>query len=132
MPALSAPVWVAAGAGACFCAAGVLAAAGATDGTGGPPCPFRTLTGWPCPLCGATRATVAAVSGEWGWMMQLNFFWPLVLVLAFVTALSVILGAAPLPDRIRAWMGRHHLFVILALLAVGWGVALVNRAAILA
>ena len=31
-----------------------------------PPCPLRTLTGIPCPLCGSTRGVVAAVHGHLG------------------------------------------------------------------
>jgi Protein of unknown function (DUF2752) len=29
-----------------------------------PPCPLRTLTGIPCPLCGMTRGVTAAVHGN--------------------------------------------------------------------
>ncbi len=29
-----------------------------------PPCPLRTLTGIPCPLCGSTRGVIAAVHGH--------------------------------------------------------------------
>ncbi len=30
----------------------------------GLPCPFRTITGLPCPLCGMTRAVSAALHGD--------------------------------------------------------------------
>ncbi len=30
----------------------------------GPPCPLRTLTGIPCPLCGMTRGVTALVHGH--------------------------------------------------------------------
>jgi hypothetical protein len=28
-------------------------------------CPFRFLTGWPCPLCGMTRAMASLGHGQW-------------------------------------------------------------------
>jgi hypothetical protein len=30
-----------------------------------PPCPFRTLTGIPCPICGATRAGICLAQFQW-------------------------------------------------------------------
>ena len=37
-----------------------------------PPCPLRTLTGIPCPLCGMTRGVTAAVHAEFGRALLLN------------------------------------------------------------
>jgi hypothetical protein len=37
-----------------------------------PPCPLRTLTGVPCPLCGMTRGVTAAVHGNIGHALFLN------------------------------------------------------------
>jgi hypothetical protein len=37
-----------------------------------PPCPLRTLTGIPCPLCGMTRGVTAAVHAEFGRALFLN------------------------------------------------------------
>ena len=37
-----------------------------------PPCPLRTLTGVPCPLCGMTRGVTAAVHLEFGRAVFLN------------------------------------------------------------
>jgi hypothetical protein len=28
-----------------------------------PPCPFQTITGWPCPICGLTRSVAMTVRG---------------------------------------------------------------------
>jgi hypothetical protein len=37
-----------------------------------PPCPLRTLTGIPCPMCGMTRGVTALVHGDLGHAMFLN------------------------------------------------------------
>jgi len=37
-----------------------------------PPCPLRTLTGVPCPLCGMTRGVTAAVHVQLGKALFLN------------------------------------------------------------
>lgn len=47
-----------------------------------PPCPLRTLTGIPCPLCGSTRGVIAAVHGQVGHALALNPASIAVLVLA--------------------------------------------------
>jgi hypothetical protein len=52
----------------------------------GVPCPFRTITGLDCPLCGATRATFALLRGDV--LTALNFN------ALYVTALPVVLVIA--------------------------------------
>jgi hypothetical protein len=47
-------------------------------------CPLRSLTGIPCPLCGMTRACVAAVHGHLGQSLAFNPAGVLILVLAAV------------------------------------------------
>ena len=37
-----------------------------------PPCPLRTITGIPCPLCGMTRGVTALVHGDVGHAIFLN------------------------------------------------------------
>ena len=58
-------------------------------------CPFRALTGLPCPLCGMTRAVVAAMHGHV--LASLRFNPAGVLVIALAVAL---LGGLRL-DRVR-------------------------------
>ncbi len=45
-------------------------------------CPFRRLTGLPCPTCGMTRATLHAVHSAWGEAWAINPLGTLVLALA--------------------------------------------------
>ena len=49
-------------------------------------CPLRSITGIPCPLCGMTRACIAAVHGHLGSSLAFNPGGVLVILLA-VTAL---------------------------------------------
>lgn len=54
--------WVLAGAAAAGCVA--LALVDPTDHQVTPPCPFRMMTGWWCPLCGGTRAVGSLVRAD--------------------------------------------------------------------
>lgn len=76
---------------------GALAAVGAaiwptvTEGTGvALPCPMRTVTGIPCPVCGMTTAAVALVRGRLDLAFQAN---PLIFGLAAFTVASGVLVA---------------------------------------
>jgi hypothetical protein len=55
------------------------------------PCPLRTLTGIPCPLCGMTTGATGLASGDLGAALAAN---PFVLVLAGFTLVMAVLMAA--------------------------------------
>jgi Protein of unknown function (DUF2752) len=55
------------------------------------PCPLRTLTGVPCPLCGMTTAATGLAAGDLGAALAAN---PFVLVLAGFTLLMAVVMAA--------------------------------------
>jgi len=55
----------------------------------GLPCPFRTLTGWECPLCGATRLAASLLQGDLAAAFGYN---PVVLVALVVLTLLGALG----------------------------------------
>ena len=57
-------------------------------------CPFRQITGWPCPTCGATRALAALTQGQ---LVAALFFNPLVAAVALVL---IAAGAVSLAARI--------------------------------
>jgi hypothetical protein len=61
-------------------------------------CPFRALTGLPCPGCGMTGACAAALRGDWRAVWQLNPFGPVFLLFWAVVGVGLVLPAAP---RIR-------------------------------
>lgn len=86
----------------------------------GPGCPFRALTGLPCPLCGGTHACAALVQGDWAGAWAAN---PGALGLLALASLWVLQGAgaavtghAP-PAR---WGGAWALRVVLAGLCLSW------------
>jgi Protein of unknown function (DUF2752) len=62
------------------------------------PCPLRTLTGVPCPLCGMTTAATGLASGDLGAALAAN---PFVLVLAGFTLVMVVLMAARAIGRLE-------------------------------
>ena len=53
-----------------------------------PPCPLRTLTGIPCPLCGMTRGVTSLVSGDFAHALLMNPASYLAVALAVVLLLQ--------------------------------------------
>ncbi len=50
------------------------------------PCPLRTVTGIPCPLCGMTTASLALARGDLGAAVSAN---PFVFLLVALTAAAI-------------------------------------------
>ncbi|MGQ0824413.1 MAG: DUF2752 domain-containing protein [Actinomycetota bacterium] len=64
-------------------------------------CPLRTTTGIPCPMCGMTRAVVAAAHGDVGASLRYN---PVgIVVLALAVALVLAPSLARARWRVRPW-----------------------------
>jgi Protein of unknown function (DUF2752) len=74
-----------------------------------PPCPLRTLTGIPCPLCGSTRGVIAAVHGDLGRAFTLN---PASLMVLAIAAMLVVAWRI---ERVRI-----PVWTIVAVFAVLW------------
>jgi hypothetical protein len=111
------------------CAPFVVGAAISRDGVPlMPPCPFRAVTGLPCPLCGGTRAFAWAARGDTGFLSY-NGFWVFVALAMIVAGVVVLATRVPIVDVLLRTRART-----LALLAVlggaGWAWALAERATI--
>jgi hypothetical protein len=94
-----------------------------------PPCPFRAITGLPCPLCGGTRAFAWVARGDGGFL-HYNAFWVLVAVALIVAGVFVLASGRQFLDDLTRTPRRAMLtFGLLG--AAGWAYALVERATIL-
>jgi hypothetical protein len=101
-------------------------------GWGGPQCPFLAMTGWPCFTCGATRASIAFLQGNFLQAISWN---PLALLtlcgvaLFDLYAVVVLLSRAP-RLRIVDWTGAEKKIVWIAIicaLLVNWIYLLAHR-----
>jgi hypothetical protein len=87
------------------------------------PCPLRTITGVPCPLCGMTTAATGLASGDLGAAVAAN---PFVLVLAGFTLVMAVLmaaralGWAPGAAQWPAPRRRQSYWVAAVLAAASW------------
>lgn len=90
-------------------AAGLVGVAAAWPLLPHPPiaCPMRAITGIPCPLCGMTRACVAAVQGHLGTSLAFNPAGVLVVLAAIVALVR------------PQWLSRVRVSAWAVLVAVG-------------
>ena len=101
-------------------------------GLGWPRCPFLALTGWPCLTCGATRATIAFLHGNFLHAFSWNPLAFLAVCGAAVFdlyAVVVLLSRGP-RLRIVDWTTTEKKVVRLAIicaLLVNWMYLLANR-----
>jgi uncharacterized protein DUF2752 len=82
-----------------------------------PPCPLRTMTGIPCPLCGMTRGVTALVHGDLGHAVVLNPGSLLVVALAVLLIVQWRMKRVVVP-----------VWTIVTLLALLWAWQLVKYA----
>jgi Protein of unknown function (DUF2752) len=93
------------------------------------PCPLRTLTGVPCPLCGMTTAATGLASGDLGVAVAANPFALLLAGLTLVMAVLMVaraLGWAPAAAQWSPSRRRQTLWVTVVLAVASWVVQL-NR-----
>jgi Protein of unknown function (DUF2752) len=113
------------GAVTCCAAGGVLTAAVVSpeDVAHGPVvCPFRLVTGLPCPGCGLTRSWVYAMHGRWTAAVFANPFGLVLLAAAVTLVVAVVCSLVrrrPLPDLARPLQSPVGLAVIALWLGFG-------------
>jgi len=81
-------------------------------------CPFRLLTGVPCPTCGMTRSWVHTAHGQWDEAITQHALGPAVMLLVLV---ATIVLAAHLATR-RWWVPPRLLTGALVALSVATGI----------
>jgi hypothetical protein len=96
---------------------------GSEIGEGPLPCPFRAVTGLPCPFCGMTHSLLALGAGDMRESVELNPIGPAVLLLAGVGLWGF--GRAALA-RARVRLPRGALVLVLTALAAAWTLQLVE------
>lgn len=85
-------------------------------------CPFRLVTGLPCPFCGMTRSLLALGQGDLGASVRLHPLGPLLLVLAVLGLWRFGRAAA---RKVPVHLPRGALGIGAAVLAIAWLVQLV-------
>lgn len=83
-------------------------------------CPFRCVTGRPCPFCGLTRAIAAATHFQWSKALHLNPLWPLAGAIILLFAVLHLADAAQerqRTNRLARMLQSHWIWLLAALIA---------------
>jgi len=84
-----------------LCTAGGVHLASTAAGYPGWPCPFRAVTGLPCPGCGLTRACVLFLSGDLRSALSLHAFAPLAVAGLLILSAGALLPSGPRGALVR-------------------------------
>lgn len=87
-------------------------------------CPFRRLTGLPCPGCGLTRSWTYLTHGWWRESLHVHLFGPILALVVLVLAVAVVrawVRRTPAPSLDR--LVRHPVALLVIVAWLGWAVA---------
>ncbi len=94
-------------------------------------CPFRTITGIPCPICGITTSSALIVRGDLAGSFHAHPLGPLLaLGMALVIPISVlrlISGKDDYATREEGKLNRLVLWMLLAMIAFSWALILLRH-----
>jgi hypothetical protein len=95
-----------------------------------PICPFRCVTGHPCPFCGLTRAFAAAMHLQWQEALRFNPLWPLAVAVILILLALHLNDAATgrdLVERFTRAARARWLWIVIVLIAFdAWRIAFFN------
>ncbi|WP_245892240.1 DUF2752 domain-containing protein [Flavobacterium pallidum] len=72
-------------------------------------CPFKLLTGFPCPGCGITKSLVYLYAGDFGKSMHYHIFGPFVILASIVTLLVLSTELATGKEYFGKWLYNRKL-----------------------
>ncbi len=108
---------------AVLAALGLVAAAGTTGATGGPVvCPFRAVTGFPCPTCGFLRTAGLLLDGAVARAFAMNPLDALTMVLGVPTVAALWIANRTAGWTVKISLSRPERLVAWSLLAAAFAV----------
>ncbi|WP_312870552.1 DUF2752 domain-containing protein [Gordonia asplenii] len=95
-------------------------------------CPFREMTGWPCPACGLTRSFVMLAHGDVARAFSFNLFGPVFFVVGLAATIvagwSLVARRPAVLEKFGSWLTTPAAMVLLAVW-MAYGVARIVDAA---
>ena len=87
-----------------------------------PKCPFRLLTGWNCPACGAQRALHALLNGKFAEALAYNYLFLFAIPYAIALVVAEVLQALHRGERFIRWAQHPVIARVYLVLFLIWGV----------
>ncbi|MFW0792152.1 DUF2752 domain-containing protein [Gordonia sp. CPCC 205333] len=99
--------------------------------TSGPSlCPFREMTGWPCPACGLTRSFVLFAHGDIPRAFSFNLFGPIFFVVGLVAVViagwSLVARRPAVLSKLGSWLTKPAAMMILGVWMLYGGVRIID------